>query len=166
LRSSSPRARAIMRRSYSHQYFRLSPGEPGIVPRRRAKIGLVAKLDKAPDYESGDVGVRILARSPTHLRVGKPGNPPDSDSGDRWIEASHADHIWSNTLVRERVRLLRYAKKKQRALRSGKPACHTRESGYPAGPDAAAQLLATGGSSKQPKFPPTSWHSGCPRSRA
>ena len=35
-------------------------------------------------------------------------------------------------------------KAKQRARRSGKPACHTRESGYPAGRDAAAQGLRLG----------------------
>ena len=87
-RGSNPRARAIMRRSYSGQYSRLSRGEPWIV----APIALVAKLDKAPDYESGDVRVRLLPSAPNNLRVGKPGNPPDLESGDRWIEASHADH--------------------------------------------------------------------------
>src|SRR5271163_4943019 len=34
----------------------------------------------------------------------------------------------------------------------GSPLCHTRESGYPVGRDAAAQGLRLGGSSKQPKF--------------
>ena len=80
-----------MRWSYSGQYSRLSRGEPRIV----APIALVARLDKAPDYESGDVRVRLLPSAPNNLRVGKSGNPPDLESGDRWIEASHADHSHS-----------------------------------------------------------------------
>ena len=38
-------------------------------------------------------GVRILPSAPTDLRVGQPGNPPELESGDRWIEASRADQL-------------------------------------------------------------------------
>jgi hypothetical protein len=39
------------------------------------------------------MGVQLPRHAPIYLRVGKSGNPPDLESGDRWIEASHADHI-------------------------------------------------------------------------
>jgi hypothetical protein len=45
------------------------------------------------------MGVQLPRHAPINLRVGKSGNPPDLESGDRWIEASHADHFYEDRLI-------------------------------------------------------------------
>jgi hypothetical protein len=67
---------------------RLSSGKYGIVTRR--SYGSLVEWTRRRSTKP-QAGVQVTQEPPFQLRVGKPGNPPALEAGDRRIEACHAD---------------------------------------------------------------------------